>query len=294
MSIAFLGFGLIGGSIARALRAGSGPEPDLVAWSPSGEGPRQALADGVLARVAPSAAEAVEGADLVVLAAPPLDCLHWLDELGSSLRGSIGPETTITDVASTKGRIVARAEALDLPFVGGHPMAGRETTGYAAATGDLFAGRPWVVVPSVHATASGIEAVEQLARTCGAITMTMAADTHDAAVAGTSHLPLVLAAALVEAVAGRPAAAGDPARPFVPALTAGGWRDMTRLARGDVAMGAGIATTNAQAIADRIRDVRSILDAWLADLEGPDGAGPDEPAIADRLRAARERLESLD
>jgi prephenate dehydrogenase len=122
----------------------------------------------------------------------------------------------------------------------------------------------------------------------------MTATTHDAAVAGTSHLPLVLAAAHVEAVVGSSRSGdpgGDPERPFDPALTAGGWRDMTRLARGDVAMGAGIAATNADALAARIRDLRAVLDAWLAELEGP--GGPDEPAIAARLEAARSRLEGL-
>ena len=293
MSIAFLGFGLIGGSIARAVRAAGGPPAELVAWSPSGEGPARALADGVLDRVAATARDAVDGAESIVLAAPPVDCLRWLDELDGPLRAAIRPDATITDVASTKSAIVRRAEASGLPFVGGHPMAGRETTGYASSTPDLFVGRPWVVVPTGQATQANVEVVERLARTCGATPLHMTAETHDAAVAGTSHLPLVLAAALVEAVAGEPTeAGGDPDRPFVPTLTAGGWRDMTRLARGDVTMGAGIAATNGPALADRIRDVRAVLDAWLDDLERPDG--PDERAIADRLRAARARLEALD
>jgi len=120
----------------------------------------------------------------------------------------------------------------------------------------------------------------------------MDAATHDAAVAGISHLPLVLAAALVEAVAigdGDPAAKG---RPFIPDLSAGGWRDMTRLARGDVSMGAGIAATNAAALADRIRDLQAVLDGWLRDLEA--SGGPDAAAITARLAAARGRLAELD
>ena len=113
----------------------------------------------------------------------------------------------------------------------------------------------------------------------GATPMRMDAEAHDLAVAGTSHLPLVLAAALVEAVT-----AGG----FEPSLTAGGWRDTTRLARGDVAIGAGIVVTNGPALADRVRDIRGVLDAWLADLEGPNG--PDVAAITARLQAARDRL----
>ena len=101
--------------------------------------------------------------------------------------------------------------------------------------------------------------------------------------AGVSHLPLVVAAALVEAVAGRPGEAESW-------LAAGGWASMTRLARGDVEMGTGIATTNAPEIARRIRDLRDVLDGWLADLEG-DGT-PDEDAIRTRLKAARDTLRS--
>jgi len=292
MLVAFLGFGLIGGSIARALRGTGGwREARLVAWTPSGTGPDRAVADGVLDAVAHSAVGAIDGADLIVLAAPPLDCLRLLDGLGGEWHSAVAPGAIITDVASTKVAILARAAAHRLPFVGGHPMAGRETSGYAAATADLFVDRPWVVVRGEHATDRDVLAVEALAVACDARPIGMDAATHDAAVAGTSHLPLILAAALVEAVVG---AGGDPGRsvrPFVPALAAGGWRDMTRLARGDVAMGTGIVVTNGPALASRIRDVRAVLDRWLIELERP--GGPDEVAVADRLRAAHDGLERL-
>jgi prephenate dehydrogenase len=116
----------------------------------------------------------------------------------------------------------------------------------------------------------------------------MGAADHDAAVAAISHLPLVLSAALVEAVAGRP---DRPRVDWAQAaqLAAGGWEGMTRLARGDVDMGTGIATTNAPAIARRLRDLRAVIDEWLADLERPDG--PDRAGVRDRLTAARSMLE---
>jgi prephenate dehydrogenase len=296
MLVAFLGFGLIGGSIARALRDPSGwPDARLVAWTPSGNGPVRALADGVLDEVAVSPADAIRGADLIVLAAPPTDCLELLDGLGGPWRPDLAPGVVITDVASTKGAIMAVALRQRLGFVGGHPMAGRETSGYEAATEDLFTDRPWAIVPAEGATERQIETVEALADACRARPFRLDAATHDAAVAGTSHLPLVLAAALVEAVAGLDAnrtADEVRRRPFMPALTAGGWRDMTRLARGDVAMGTGIAVTNASALAARIRDVLAVLESWLADLERE--AGPDDEAVAARLQAVRERLERLD
>ena len=288
--VAFLGLGLIGGSVARALRAGSSPDlPRLAAWTPSGRGPARAFADGIIDEAAVSPEEAITDADLIVLAGPPMDCLALLDGLAGSWRGRMAPGATVTDVASTKAEIVARAGSHGLAFVGGHPMAGREAAGYAASEAGLFRDRPWVVVPGGDATEADVARVEGLARSCGARPMVMDAATHDAAVAGISHLPLILAAALVEAVAG---GMDRPDRPFIPVLTASGWRDMTRLARGDVTMGVGIMATNGPAIAARIRDLQAVLDAWLTDLDG--AAGPDVAALGDRLAAARDRLGGLD
>ena len=293
MRIGLLGLGLIGGSLARALRDPARPDGPagwtVAAWTPSGHGPAAALEDGVIDRAAASPEEAIEGADLVVLAGPAPDCLEQLDELAGPWRGLPAADAVITDVASTKEAIVLRATALGLRFVGGHPMAGRETSGYGASSADLFVERPWVVVPTSDVAA--VERVERLARACGAHPVRLGAAAHDRAVAGISHLPLVVAAALVEAVAGNGQAGPPPDWPIAAGLAATGWRDTTRLARGDVAMGAGIIATNAPAIAGRIRELVTALDGWLAELERP--GGPDAGEIAERLRTARDRLEAM-
>jgi prephenate dehydrogenase len=292
MRIGLLGLGLIGGSV-RALRRPSAAEPaeswSVVAWTPTGRGPAAALGDGVIDHVASSPEETIDGADLVILAGPAPDCLAQLDELAGPWRPVMTPDTVVTDVASTKEAIVLRATALGLRFVGGHPMAGREASGYAASSADLFVDRPWVVVPTSDVAA--LERVEQLARACGARPVRLGAAEHDRAVAGISHLPLVVAAALVEAVAG--GASGDASAdwPTAAQLAATGWRDMTRLAHGDATMGAGIIATNAPALAARVRDLMAALDGWLAELERP--GGPDGGDIAERLRSARERLEAM-
>ncbi len=287
MHVAFLGFGLIAGSIARAVRANpAATDWTMVAWSPSGEGPHQAARDGVLDRAAADVESAVAGADLVVLAAPATDCLSLIDRLAADRL--LPADAVVTDVASTKSLIVARAEAAGLRFVGGHPMAGRETAGYDASQADLFVDRPWVVVPTSTAGPADLERVAQLARACSAHVVELDAATHDRAVAGISHLPLVAAAALVEAVVGDEAS-GRADWPVAAGLAAAGWRDMTRLARGDPNMGAAIATTNAAALASRIHDLRDALDAWLAELEAV--GGPDEAAVAKRLARARAALD---
>jgi prephenate dehydrogenase len=289
MHVAFLGFGLIGGSVALALREAGGWS--AVAWSPTGVGPARAVAAGVIDGAPAALAEALVDADLVVLAAPPTACLALLDTLAGEARSALPGSAVVTDVASTKAAIVSRAAAHGLRFVGGHPMAGRETSGFEAATADLFVGRPWVVVPGDREDPDAVARVETLARASGARPVRMDAATHDAAVAAISHLPILAAVALVESVAGGAGEAQPGDWEVAAGLAGSGWRDATRLARGDADMGAGIAATNAPALAARLRAYRDRLDAWLALLEaaGPDSV-PDEAAIRARLQAARDRL----
>jgi prephenate dehydrogenase len=288
--VSILGFGLIGGSIARALRGrAAAGEWHVTAWSRTPAPLQRALEDGVLDAAAPTLEAAVRGSDLVVLAAPPLICLDLIDEIGGTLRRSLAEDATVTDAASSKVRIVARADAVRLPFIGGHPMAGREVSGYAAALPDLFAGRPWVTVPGAFARLIDGERVGELIEACGAVQIPMIAAAHDDAVAAISHMPLVVSAALVEAIAGGPGAPERVDWQAAEALAATGWAGMTRLARGEPEMGAGIVATNSAAIAARLRDVRAAIDQWLAELERK--GGPDAEALRMRFVAAKRRLE---
>jgi prephenate dehydrogenase len=273
--VAFLGLGQIGGSIARAASA-AGLATRISAWSPTGKGPRAGAGDGVVP--AASAVEAIRGADLIVLAAPPLACLTLLDELAGPLAADIGTDTVITDVASTKAAIVARARSRGLRFVGGHPMAGRETAGYEAADPELLQGRPWVIVPPEPADPAAVARVAALASACGARPIQLTAVVHDAAVAAISHMPLVVSIALAESMATEPD--WETAR----ALAASGWAGMTRLARGDATMGTGILATNGPATAARLRVVRDAIDGWIQLL----AIGDADPAFLEvRLRQAR-------
>ena len=294
MKVALLGFGLIGGSIARALRRpgaataglGSG-RPTISAWSPSGDGPATAAREGVIDEAALEPRLALRGADLVVLAGPVPACLAMLDDLAGDLQTALEAGAVVTDVASTKVALTLRATVLGLRYVGGHPMAGSERAGYAASTPDLFVDRPWVVVPSDDDDA--VARVDALAVAVGARPVRMSASAHDQAVAGISHLPLVVAAALVASVAGH-SGLERADWPNARLLAAGGWRDMTRLARGDTSMGSGILTTNAAAVAARTRDLIAVLTDWADELER-DG-GPDPDAIRARLDDARSALET--
>lgn len=284
MRVALLGLGLIGGSVARALHDRDRAS-EVRAWTPTGAGPAEALRAGVIARACGRPEEAIEGADLVILAAPARACLGLLDDLAGPWRAGLAADAVITDVASTKQALVLRALALGMRYVGGHPMAGRESDGFGASTADLFVGRPWVIVPSGDPDA--IAQVERLAESCGARPVRMTAAAHDAAVAAISHLPLVVAASMVEAVAGD--AAGSRADwSGAAALAASGWADSTRLARGAVAIGEGMITTNSEAIAARLRALILVLETWALELER--AGGPDPEVVADRLANARDRL----
>jgi prephenate dehydrogenase len=169
--LALLGLGLIGGSIARSLRedpAGAGPFDqggvEIAAWTPSSLGPRAAHEAGVVDQVARTVAEAVDGAALIVICAPPVAATGILDELVICRRsGRLAEGAVITDVLSTKRWIMAEAAKRSLRFCGGHPMAGSTETGFAASDGRLFMGRPWVVVPNHHGASSAAALVERLA-----------------------------------------------------------------------------------------------------------------------------------
>jgi prephenate dehydrogenase len=282
MRVAFLGLGLIGGSIARATRAAG---HTFVAWTPDGDGPRAALAAGTIDEIATTREGAVDGSDLVVLAAPPLACLDLIAWLGGDGRTHLASGATVTDVASSKRAIVQAALRAEIPFVGGHPMAGREATGFAAADGALFRDRPWIITEAVHGGDPTV--VERLAVDAGAIVIFMDSRDHDRAVAAISHLPLIASVALVEAVVGVEGAPSPADAAAALRLAAGGWQGMTRLAKGDPAMAAGIAITNRDALVSQLLAYRDRLEDWLALLDVP--GEPDAAELERRFTAARTR-----
>ncbi len=285
MRVALLGLGLIGGSIARAL-AVAGDDWWVGAWTPSGTGPQRAVEVGAIDASFRSAPDLLREAEVVVLAAPPLACAGLIGRLAGTWRDALRPGVTVTDVASTKAELEHAARDAGLPWVGGHPMAGREASGFEASDAALFRDRPWVVTAPLGG--GDPDVVERLAAACGATPVRMDAGRHDRLAAAISHLPLLTSVMLVEAVAGLPGST-DPEWDAALSLAAGGWRDTTRLARGDTAMGAEILATNADRVAERLRAYRARVDAWLAVLEAPGGADP--AAIRERLEAVRDRLE---
>ena len=235
--IAIIGLGLIGGSIGLALKEAGPKDVTIAGTARSRETVQRAKRFHAIDEAAHSPEEAVQGAKLVIVASPIMTFPLIFDEIAPHLaEGAI-----VTDVASTKGQVLRWAKEKLPPtahFVGGHPMAGKETTGIEEADPDLFRGKPWVITPSVDATEQAIATVVALAQTLGATPMFMDADEHDSYVAAISHLPLTMAAALFSV------ALTSAAWPELAGLASSGFRDTTRLASGSPELAHDIVMTN--------------------------------------------------
>jgi prephenate dehydrogenase len=226
--VAIVGLGLVGGSLARALTAAgytvTGIDWPLVV--------RRALRTRAISRGA-TRTEKGAAADVVVLAAPPATNLRLLRRLAKVAR----PGLVITDVSSVKGDIGREASRLHLDgFVGGHPMAGTEKQGFSASSAGLFRGAAWWIVPAPSARATRV--VRSIVRAAGARPLTTDAPTHDRAMAFLSHVPQVVAWALLVAARGDAVARRHVRR------AGPGFRGMTRLARSPRALWRDILAAN--------------------------------------------------
>ncbi len=279
--LAILGLGLIGGSLAAALKA-RGAVDEVVGWGRRESSLQEGLALGVIDRFSLDLAEAVRDADMVVVATPTLIA----EDVIAQLPGLLAPDAILTDVASVKGNIVAAVArafgGLPACFVPAHPIAGSERSGVAAARADLFQAHRVILTPLPETAAGATQQVTSMWVETGAEVVSMPVADHDAVLANTSHLPHVLAFTLVDALASSPR--GEDIFRFA----AGGFRDFTRIASSDPTMWRDIALANREALlaamddfSGHLRDLRSAIDA-------SDGAAI--MAAFERARAARERF----
>lgn len=220
----------------------------------------------------------------MILAAPVLAIRQLMQDLAPHLPTGV----VVTDVASTKASVenwANRFLPVRVRFVGGHPMAGKETAGLEHADATLFRQRTWCVVHPPRADAAAVELVARLAADTGATVVHLnSAEEHDRAVAATSHLPFTLSAILARAVIGR-----DDFGALEP-VAATGLRDMTRLASGDVLMHRDICITNRDALVDQLESFAALLkDAALTLRRMPDA----DSAVASEAPAIQELEELL-
>ena len=286
MDIAVIGLGLIGGSLVRALAAGG----HAVTGYDADPATRDAAAAAGDWRIAGSVAEAAQGAEVVVLAVP----LPAVRDIVGHLAAYRG---LVTDVTSVKAPV--RDLAAGLRYVGGHPMAGRETSGFAAGDAALFDGCAWVLCLEPDTSLPDWLTLAAVFTGLGARVVPATAEAHDAAVARISHLPHLVAAALATATAD----------PLCAALAAGSFRDGTRVAAAPPALVASICGGNAGPLAAALDDYLPILAKARAALDSPDPiaalqpwltpgyaartAWPPRPAETLTLPATREALLAL-
>jgi prephenate dehydrogenase len=282
--ITIIGMGLIGTSLGMALRSADESSAPLGKTTITGydADPRHTSeARGRLAidREARNLGEALRDANLVVVAVP----VQAVRDVFRSIAPLLGPGTVVTDMASTKAEVLAWAREL-LPgttdFVGGHPMAGREKSGPAAATADLFQNAIYCLTPTPTVRPQALELVEAMVLQAGAKVYFIDPHEHDAYVAGVSHLPFMLATALVESLSRSPSW-----REMMP-LAANGFRDMTRLAAGDVVMHRDIALTNRASLGRWLEETARVLIEIRDQLDANDAAQIE--TLFERARIARE------
>ena len=278
--VAVLGVGLIGGSFALALKQAKACA-HVVGAGRSPANLKLALERGVIDSIAADAVAAAHGADLVLLAAP----VAQFPKLFRDVVSVLGPKAVITDGGSTKRDVGAAARAAlgrtVLQFVPAHPVAGAEKSGAAAANAELFRGKRVILTPLPENSESTVKRVDAAWAACGARITRMDPEEHDSVLAAVSHLPHLLAFALVHDIALRE----NAAQLF--GFAAGGFRDFTRIASSHPEMWRDICMANRDRLLGELKQYLGELGAMKKLLEAGDAAGL-EKAFAE-ARDARNR-----
>jgi len=277
--LAVVGVGLLGGSVAKAARA-QGIVREVIGIGRDRARMQAALDDGGLDHATSDLAEGVRGADFIVLAAP----VRAIEDLLERLWDAAPADAVVTDVGSSKTDIVRCAARLarrrPLAFVGSHPMAGSEKSGYAVARTDLFRGALVVVTPTEASDARAVKLVTAFWEHVGARVTTLDPEAHDASVAAISHLPHLVACALMDAVSREAPRALD--------LAARGFKDTTRIAAGDPQMWQEIFLANREPLTRAVGAFRRSLEELDRLVQNGDPAAV--AAALARIKASREAL----
>ena len=264
--IAIIGTGLIGTSLGLALRQSDLRNLEVVGTDYDSGARNGAQKRGAFHKVEGRLQPAIDGADVVVLATPVMAMRDLMETIGSELQ----EDAVITDVGSSKKLVIEWAAEI-LPgramFVGGHPMAGRETAGPTHAAADMFEGKPYCIVPHRDTKEQAVSAVATMAEAIGAKPFFISAEEHDSFVAAVSHLPFMMSVALMQTVS-KSANWDDIAQ-----LASSGFRDLSRLASGDAIMHRDITITNREPIVSWIDSfIRELYEIrnLLKEESGPD------------------------
>lgn len=244
-NVTIIGVGLIGGSLAKVLKA-KGLAGSITGSGRSRSSLEQAIKLGVIDRIGQGKAYGVEDADLVILASP----VGTFEKIVQDIAPRLKKDVVLTDVGSVKGKLVTTIEQL-LPagcrYIPGHPIAGREKSGVAEATESLFQGRRCILTPTPQTDKKALASVREVWAAAGAIVMEMDADLHDKVFGAVSHLPHVAAFAMMCAVAELNTGSEDYLE-----FSGAGFRDFTRIAGSSPEMWKDICIMNRENIVQMI------------------------------------------
>ncbi len=280
-TVAFIGFGLIGGSIAKGFRRANLPVK-IFAYARHTDVLEMAVSDGVVDEILSSPTDPrLSQCDYIFLCTPVSTAISYMAQIKPLMKeGCI-----LTDVGSTKTEIHLAAEALGMTdrFIGGHPMAGSEKSGYAYATDHLVENAYYVLTPGKDVSSAQIEAFQELIRKLGAIVLMLDYRYHDQVVSVISHVPHLIAFALVHLVEDL-----DDENHTMKTVAAGGFKDITRIASSSPAMWQQICQTNEGPI-------RQVLQKYIASLEQVDSwiADQDSAALGEYFAGARDYRDSI-
>ena len=286
-TIGFIGLGLIGGSIAKAIRKYH-PDYHILAYNRSKEALASALSSGIIDGVCEEMKDPRFGTcDYVFLCAPVeinLECLAYLKEIRQD--GCI-----ITDVGSVKGIIHQKVEELGMTdcFIGGHPMAGSEKTGFDHSNERILENAYYILTPGGEVGLEYIGDFTELIRSLGAIPMVLTAEEHDFITAGVSHLPHIIASALVNLVKTL-----DNDAEYMKTIAAGGFRDITRIASSSPVMWQQICMENHENISNVLDDYIRMLIQIRCSIDNCASDGREADAIYQMFASSRDYRDSID
>jgi len=262
--LAIFGVGLIGGSLALALKE-AGVVGEVVGCGRGKPNLEKALELGIIDRYERDPVKAVEGADVVFMATP----VKTLGTVTSQCLPGLKAGAIITDGGSVKEDVVTAIEPL-LPngifFVPGHPIAGTENSGAEAAFAELYRGKRTILAPTINTDNAALALIRKMWQIAGSEVVEMAVDKHDKILAAISHLPHMVAYSLVNAVGSY-----DHYEENILEYSAGGFRDFTRIASSDPTMWRDIAETNREALLEMIGQFENSLAELKADISNGDG-----------------------
>ncbi len=280
LTCGFIGLGLIGGSIAKAVRA-TVPDARIIAYDTSASSLELARDEHVINDICPAIDASFGNCDYIFLCAP----VSYNNDNLLILKEYLSPHTVLTDVGSVKTGIHRQAEALGLSglFIGGHPMTGSERFGYANSDAALLENAYYILTPSDSVPPEKLARYRDLVTSFGAIPLVLSYEEHDYVTAAISHVPHVIAASLVNLVHG-----ADSADGIMKMIAAGGFKDITRIASSSPEMWRQICLSNTDNISRLLKDYIEALTDVCARLDNRSG-----DALYDFFEAARSYRESF-